>query len=384
MMSFPSKLLKKLEQRKTENSFRELPVTTGHLVDFSSNDYLGFARNQEVSKITASILDYQNCVENGATGSRLITGNHELYANTEKIVAGFYQCPSALVFNSGYDANLGFFASVPQRGDLVFYDELIHASIRDGISLGNAKAQKFAHNDFNNLGERIKKEKSKLLPDAEIYVVTESVFSMDGDTPDLKVLSKLCENQKCRLIVDEAHAVGVFGVNGTGLVQALKLQNEVFARIVTFGKAMGCHGAAVLGDTKLREYLINFARSFIYTTGLPPHSLANVRAVHQQMANSNSLIKLQENIAFFKSEIERIGLDHRFIISQSAIHCLHMGNIEMAKNASAKLKDAGFDVRAILSPTVPLGAERLRICLHSFNTKKQMEELLFLLKGLVD
>lgn len=382
-MSFPSKLLKKLEQRKTENSFRELPLTTGHLVDFSSNDYLGFARNQEVSKITASILDCQNCVENGATGSRLITGNHELYTNTEKIVADFYQCPSALVFNSGYDANLGFFASVPQRGDLVFYDELIHASIRDGISLGNAKAQKFAHNDFKNLEERIKKEKSKLLPDAEIYVVTESVFSMDGDTPDLKVLSKLCENQKCRLIVDEAHAVGVFGVNGTGLVQALGLQNEVFARIVTFGKAMGCHGAAVLGDAKLREYLINFARSFIYTTGLPPHFLANVQAVHQQMANSNSLIKLQENIAFFKSEIERMGLDHRFITSHSAIHCLHMGNIEMAKNASAKLKEAGFDVRAILSPTVPLGTERLRICLHSFNTKKQIKDLLFLLKGLV-
>lgn len=266
MAALPSKLLKKLEQRKIGNSLRKLPKKNNALIDFSSNDYLGFARNRKVSEVGARILQNDNSAENGATGSRLITGNHLLYEGTEKMLADFHQSNSALIFNSGYDANLGFFASVPQRGDLVFYDELIHASIRDGISLGNAKAQKFPHNNFKNLEEKIQKEKGKLLPDAEIFVVTESVFSMDGDSPDLKVLSKLCKKLKCRLIVDEAHAVGVFGANGVGLVQVLGLQNEVFARIVTFGKAMGCHGAAVLGDAKLREYLINFARSFIYTT----------------------------------------------------------------------------------------------------------------------
>lgn len=383
MAAFPSKLLKKLEQRKTGNSLRRLHERNPTLIDFSSNDYLGLARNRKVSEVSARILENDNNAENGATGSRLISGNHPLYEGTEKMLADFHQCSSALVFNSGYDANLGFFASVPQRGDVVIYDELIHASIRDGISLGNAKAQKFPHNDFKNLEERIRKEKSKLLPGSEIYVVTESVFSMDGDTPDLKILSELCKNKKCRLIVDEAHAVGVFGANGVGLVQAQGLQNQVFARIVTFGKAMGCHGAAVLGDMMLRDYLINFARSFIYTTGLPPHSLANVLAAYQVMANCECLIRLQENITFFKAEIDKLEMAYRFTQSHSAIQCLHIGQIDMAKELSKKLKEEGFDVRAILSPTVPAGHERLRICLHSFNTQDEIVNLLRLISSLL-
>ncbi|MFC4095515.1 aminotransferase class I/II-fold pyridoxal phosphate-dependent enzyme [Euzebyella saccharophila] len=361
---------------------RKLPEKNNALIDFSSNDYLGLARNPKVSEVGARILENEDSAENGATGSRLITGNHGLYTKTEKMLADFHHCASALVFNSGYDANLGFFASVPQRGDVVFYDELIHASIRDGISLGNAQKQKFLHNNLKNLEEKIRKEKSKLLPDAEIYVVTESVFSMDGDSPNLLKMAAICKEYQCNLVVDEAHSVGVLGKTGKGLVPHLGIEKEVFARIVTFGKAIGCHGAAILGSEYLKEYLTNFARSFIYTTGLPPHSLANIQAAHQQMANSDSVIRLQENIGFFKSEIKRMGLGHRFIDSQSAIHCLKMGNVEVAKNASAKLKEAHFDVRAILSPTVPLGEEGLRICLHSFNTKAQMEDLLILLKGL--
>lgn len=383
MAAFPSKLLKKLEQRKIGNSLRKLPKKNNALIDFSSNDYLGFARNRKVSEVGARILQNDNSAENGATGSRLITGNHLLYEGTEKMLADFHQSNSALIFNSGYDANLGFFDSVPQRGDLVFYDELIHASIRDGISLGNAKAQKFPHNNFKNLEEKIQKEKGKLLPDAEIYVVTESVFSMDGDSPDLKVLSKLCKKLKCRLIVDEAHAVGVFGANGVGLVQALGLQNEVFARIVTFGKAMGCHGAAVLGDAKLREYLINFARSFIYTTGLPPHSLATIQSAYQLLQESQEILLLRSNIDFFLMEAEKFDLRHRFTKSHSAIHCLNVGQIELTKKLSKKLQEGGFDVRAILSPTVPEGHERLRICLHSFNTQDEIVNLLRLISSLL-
>ena len=190
---------------------------------------------------------------NGATGSRLISGNSLFYTEVEKEISTFHNSEEALVFNSGYDANLGFFSSVPQRGDIVLFDEYIHASIRDGIRLSTAKAFKFKHNDLKNLKEQLLKFSSE---DNEVFVVTEAVFSMDGDSPNLVLLSDICEAYQAHLIVDEAHAVGVFGTNGEGLVQSLGLENKVFARIITFGKAFGCHGAAIIGASELVRKLI--------------------------------------------------------------------------------------------------------------------------------
>ena len=265
MKQLPHHLSSKLEIRKQFNSLRSLQ-SSASLIDFASNDYLGFSQLESIFNQTHQFVIEHNFTQNGATGSRLISGNHPLYQLAEDYIAQFHQCESALIFNSGYDANVGFFSSVPQKGDLILYDELCHASIRDGIKLSNAKAYKFTHNDFEELEALIQRHKA-----ANIYVVTESVFSMDGDTPNLEELVNVCKKHNCYLVVDEAHALGVFGDKGEGLVQMLGLQEEVFARIMTFGKGLGCHGAAVLGSNELKQYLINFTRSFIYTTGLPPH-----------------------------------------------------------------------------------------------------------------
>ncbi|OYQ34451.1 hypothetical protein CHU92_11910 [Flavobacterium cyanobacteriorum] len=185
----------------------------------------------------------------------------------------------------------------------------------------------------------------------------------------------MCSRYNAYLVVDEAHAVGVSG-RGRGMVQELGLQDEVFARVVTFGKALGCHGAAVLGHIKLRDYLVNFARSFIFTTGLPPHALATVLAAYNQLAGDVSAQNgLREIIGFFSSEAERLGLGC-FINSTSAIHCAVVPGTIKVKAISTALQERGFDVRAILSPTVPAGQERLRFCLHSYNTKQQVTTVL--------
>ncbi|MGY0425460.1 MAG: aminotransferase class I/II-fold pyridoxal phosphate-dependent enzyme, partial [Polaribacter sp.] len=233
----------------------------------------------------------------------------------------------------------------------------------------------------------------------EIYVVTESVFSMDGDTPEAAKMVEVCKKHSAFLIIDEAHAVGVFGENGCGIVQELNLQNNVFARIITFGKALGCHGAVILGSKDLQTYLVNFARSFIYTTGLSPHSLATIKLAYKEMLKQTQhQEKLAENIRFFNSEIEKLQFPFfslasikpprnreilkkqwGFIKSNSSIHsCIIFGN-EKVKNCSQELQKKGFDVKAILSPTVPKNKERLRFCLHSYNSTKEISEVLCLL-----
>jgi 8-amino-7-oxononanoate synthase len=202
---------------------------------------------------------------------------------------------------------------------------------------------------------------------------------MDGDSPDLETLSKLCKKHKCHLIVDEAHAIGLYGSNGCGRIPELKLQESVFARIITFGKALGCHGAAILGSSDLSLYLMNFARSFIYTTGLPPHTIATIMAAYQFMispAGQKKIELLHENITFFNSEKELLGISSFFIPSSSAIHsCIIEGNNEV-KQIAQNIYEKSFDVKPILSPTVPKGGERLRICLHSFNSKADICSIL--------
>tara|TARA_R100000935_G_C2834057_1_gene166967 strand:- start:950 stop:2113 length:1164 start_codon:yes stop_codon:yes gene_type:complete len=382
MHKFPLKLEQILENRKQQNAFRVLN-SSNNRIDFASNDYLGFAVNSELFSETQRILKEFNLHHNGATGSRLLSGNHKLYPLAEDQIADFHKADAALIFNSGYDANIGFFSAIPQKGDFIFYDELAHASIRDGIRMSNAKAYKFNHSDLEDLKKRLKLISAEAK--AEIYIVTESVFSMDGDSPDLKAFANFAKEGNFHLIVDEAHAVGVTGEKGQGLVQDLGLEKIVFARIVTFGKALGVHGAVVLGSELLEQYLVNFSRSFIYTTALSPHSVAAIIASYKSLqkfesVSFNSDLKiLQDNIQFFRSEIERHQLQDYFIKSNSAIHgCVISGNDEV-KNIASKIQNKGFNVKPILSPTVPQGKERLRFCLHSFNSKVEIKDLLELL-----
>ena len=384
MKRFPKSLTNKLNKRIADFSLRQLSASNG-LVDFASNDYLGFAQSESIFNETHQFLINRNLKNNGATGSRLISGNHPLYEEAENRLAAFHQSESALIFNSGYDANLGIFSSVPQKGDFILYDELCHASIRDGIKLSNAKSYKFRHNDYEDLERLVQNchtEHSRSAPHTQsIYIATESVFSMDGDTPDFTELLRISEKYDCHIIVDEAHALGVFGEKGEGFIQNANLQNKIFARIVTFGKGLGCHGAAVLGSTELKKYLINFARSFIYTTGLPPHSVAAILTAYDHLeSDKEAMHSLRNNINFFNRQKKILGIDALFVRSKSAIQCAIIPGNEAIKNTAAQLQQNGFDVKAILSPTVPEGQERLRICLHSYNSEQEISDVLQLLR----
>ncbi|WP_300566700.1 pyridoxal phosphate-dependent aminotransferase family protein [Flavobacterium sp.] len=380
MSNLPKSLLAKLEQRKQNNALRSLPLSN-HLIDFASNDYLGFAHSEEIFHNTHQFLQDKNIKINGATGSRLLSGNHHLYQQAEDFIAAFHQSESALIFNSGYDANVGFFSSVPQRNDVILYDELCHASIRDGIQLSNAKSYKFEHNDFEDLERLIVRCLTELV---EVYIVTESVFSMDGDCPEIQNLVALSEKYHCLLVIDEAHALGVFGSKGEGLIQSLGLQNKVFAQIMTFGKGLGCHGACILGNQQLKEYLVNFARSFIYTTGLSPHSVATILVAYQNLeSHPQAIEKLRQNIVHFNQEKTLMGLKPMFVRSKSAIQSAIIPGNEKVKMIAKQFQDKGFDVKAILSPTVPEGQERLRFCLHSYNSTTEISEVLQLLSNFV-
>ncbi len=384
---FPDKLHLKIGQRHFSGSLRELTIAD-RLVDFSSNDYLGFSQSPVATDSSGS----------GSTGSRLISGNSKLHEDVENQIALFHDCEAALLFNSGYDANLGLITAITDRHDMILYDHLVHASIRDGISLSKAKALRFQHNDLDHL--EILLNKFSQAEDRVVYVITESVFSMDGDTPDLVELTSLCNKFKnvC-LIVDEAHSLGVHGKKGEGLVQNLGLQEQVFARVVTFGKSLGTHGAAVLGSRHLREFLINFARSFIYTTALPQHTVKMIQHNYKKLKSDQAAHEqLRINIKYFRKQIKSTGfqlqdditdkrcdgLSLRFRESVTPIQiCIMKGNV-MARKAALHLQQNGYDVRAILSPTVPKGQERLRICLHAHNTKKEIRGLLKSLKVFAD
>ncbi len=388
-MKFPKNLNAKMNLRKENNAFRQLP-TTNALVDFASNDYLGFSKSVAIFQEAHNYVLENQLIQNGATGSRLLSGNHQLYPVTENYIAQFHESATALIFNSGYDANVGFFGSVPQKGDFILYDELSHASIREGILLSNAKSYKFQHNDFRDLERLILKlsttdneesPKPKTQNPSSIYIVTESVFSMDGDTPNLEELVSLSEKYNCYLVVDEAHALGVFGTNGSGLVQEFGLQNKIFARMMTFGKGLGCHGAAILGSQELKDYLINFARSFIYTTGLSPHAVATIFTAYKHLKkNKTEFEKLRDNINHFNQEKNILGLKPLFVRSKSAIQSAIIPGNENVKNIAQKIQQKSFDVKAILSPTVPEGQERLRFCLHSYNSKEEIISALKLLR----
>lgn len=353
-------LNRKLQQRKEADAYRQLKPS-GNGVDFCSNDYLGIVRNK--------LIHIEHGVY-GSTGSRLISGNYPLIEEIERQLASFHEAEAGLIFNSGYDANTGLLSSVPQRGDTVLYDQLSHASIRDGIRLSNSYSFSFEHNNVDDLERRLQSAKGN------IFVVTESVFSMDGDTAPLKEISDLCKEYDARLIVDEAHATGVMGEKGEGLVQALGFQGECFARVHTFGKAVGCHGAAILGSKLLHDYLVNFSRPFIYTTALPASAAMAIGAAYALFPSMTAEREhLNELIRIFREKACSLHLCR----SHTAIQGVIIPGNENVKRAAATLQQHGFDVRPILYPTVPANQERLRIVLHSFNTKEEVLGLLTLL-----
>ncbi len=376
-------LQNKLIERKQQNAFRILRLPDAK-IDFCSNDYLGLATignrykgigigieiNQKDDN--ESYINHDIFLATGSAGSRLLAGNYSLIEETEQQIASFHDAETGLIFNSGYDANIGLLGCVPQKGDTILYDFLSHASIRDGIRLSPAQSFAFLHNDLNDLERRLKHSIGT------IFVVTETVFSMDGDCCPLLEVINLCKKYSAHLILDEAHATGVVGEKGEGLSQYLNLHKEVFARVHTFGKACGCHGAIVLGSQGLRDYLINFARSFIYSTALPPHAIATIARSYSTFP----LMKAErEHLYSLISYFQSADISYPKLISTTPIQVVIVeGNTEVKKVASL-LQENNLDVRPILYPTVPKGKERLRIVLHSFNTKEEVELLVGLLSN---
>jgi len=356
-----------LEQRKAASLYRSLQVNDG-LIDFCSNDYLSFARCDKLKEQVKSYTDTANPFI-GSTGSRSISGNSAFAEQLEKMLASFHQSEAGLIFNSGYDANLGFFSCIAKKEDALICDELIHASIIDGCRLSYANRLRFAHNDMEDLEKKLQRSKGN------IFVAVESVYSMDGDMAPLKEIVAVCKKYNANLIVDEAHATGIFGKQGRGLVHQYGLEKEVFARIHTFGKAIGCHGAVILGSETLRNYLINFARSFIFTTALPVQSLIAVKCAYELlMSDGFSNVNLHQLIEHFKKDF-RSDKDVYLVGSCSSVQSLIIPGNKRVRHVSKQLQVKGFDVRAIVSPSVPVGKERLRISLHAHNTMEQVDEL---------
>jgi 8-amino-7-oxononanoate synthase len=361
-------LNKKLQDRIEANALRTL-IVNKNKIDFCSNDYLGIVKNKLIENSAFSNLSP------GSTGSRLLSGNYELIEETEKMIAGFHQAEAGLIFNSGYDANTGILSCVPQKNDTIIYDQLSHASLRDGIRLCFAASYSFLHNDLKDLEKKLA---SAAANSQNVFVVTESVFSMDGDYAPLKEMVDLCKKFNSALIVDEAHATGIAGEKGAGLVQQLNLEKNCFARIHTFGKACGAHGAIVLGSEKLKKYLINFSRQFIYSTALPPAAVEAISISYKIFPSLEKERKhLKELIFFFKNG----NLKFKILPSDTPIQIVMIPGNEAVKKVARNLQENNFDIRPILYPTVPKGGERLRIVMHAFNSLDEVKKLLQILNA---
>ncbi|QDA58856.1 aminotransferase class I/II-fold pyridoxal phosphate-dependent enzyme [Hymenobacter jejuensis] len=366
-----SRLAQHLTKREAEGTRRHLTLPATGLVDFSSNDYLGLAKSETLSeKIKSYILDSQFLT--GSTGSRLLTGNSAAAEALEAHLAEFHRAEAALLFNSGYAANMGFFTAVPRRGDTIFYDEASHASVKDGIRGSFATAYSFRHNDLDDLARRLPRATGA------VFVAVEALYSMDGDQAPLRELADFCQQHGLYLVVDEAHTNGIYGPRGEGLVAALGLEDQVFARVLTFGKALGSQGAAVAGAAVLRDYLINFSRPFIYTTALAPLSLASLAAAYELlpelMAERQRLFELSN---YLKDKLNSVP----HLRVPAASHVIHpvfftQGNSPArVRQLASSAQAAGFDVRPIVAPTVPAGTERLRLIVHSYNTTQEIDQL---------
>jgi len=356
----------KLLERQSSGLLRELVIRNG-LVDFTSNDYLGLAASDELFKNIHEKILQLGVVQNGSGGSRLLSGNTTYVEEVESTLSHIFKSESSLIFNSGYTANLSVLSAVPERNDTILYDELSHASIKDGARLSLAQRLRFRHNDLGDLESKIKKASGK------IFIVVESIYSMNGDECPLPGLVALAKQYDATIILDEAHSTGSYGPGGSGMAVSLGLEKDIGIRIYTFGKAMGVHGACVAGSRTLQRFLINYARPFIYTTALPAHSIAAIDYAFRYLERNIHLQKsLHQKIDVYAKCAHGLAGQR---ISKTAIQTIILPGNDNVKAIARALQGDGFDVRPILSPTVPVGSERLRICLHTFNSNEQIGNL---------
>jgi 8-amino-7-oxononanoate synthase len=349
----PSNHERALDALLRRGRLRSLDAPAG--VDFTSNDYLGLAQSQELADAVVAAIE--RGVPVGAGGSRLLRGNHPEHEALEAEAAQFFGAETALFFGGGFIANTALMATLPSRGDLIVYDELIHASVHDGMRLSKAEATAAKHNDPQSIEDSIKTWRASGGV-GQPWIVIESLYSMDGDRAPIDDLAQLARRHDAMLIVDEAHATGVFGPEGRGLAAHLEGNANVMT-LHTCGKALGVMGALVLAPKTIRDFLVNRARAFIYATAPSPLVAAAVRAALEICAKEpERRQKLHRLIAFAESELKT---KTRYVPSGSQIQPIIIGADASAVALASAMKARGYDIRAIRPPTVPEGTARLRL-----------------------
>ena len=354
-------LQQELDDRREKGLLRTLSINKEG-IDFCSNDYLGFARSQDFRRKLLTNLQYSPQSLQGSTGSRLITGNSETLMQVEDYIAQGHQVEAALLFPSGFNANLSLFSVLPKKEDTILLDEKVHRSVFEGSRLSNSKRWKFRHNDLNHLEGLLKKSSGR------VWVGVESLYSMNGDFAALVEIAGLCSRYSAALIVDEAHAIGTFGL---GLVNYYGLQEQVFGTVVTYGKAMGQSGAAVLGSKTLIQYLINYSPSFIYSTGLPDFHALGIRSAYEFLQENEFLGReLQIKVRKFHSdevhEVEEL---------LSPIIPIYIQDDHKLIRAHNFLSEQGIISYPVKAPTVAKEEQMLRVILHSFNKDGEIDLL---------
>lgn len=350
-MSLSDRWRLELDRLEQDGRRRALQAPAG--IDFSSNDYLGY------SKRTWPTAD----LARSGTASRLLSGHRAIWDDVETKLAAWHQAEAALVMTSGYAANEGLLNTVIESGDLVFSDQGNHASIIDGLRLSRAEKILFSHNDLNEVETQMRQRKPVRRAHQAWFVVTESLFGMEGDASPLREMAELAERYEAHVIIDEAHATGCFGPTGSGLVDALGLRDRILASVHTGGKALAVPGAYIVGSRLLREMLINRCRHFVFTTALPPQVGSWWLDALALAANDDKTrLALHERARFFRKELalRRIGGGGRHYIAT-----VMLGTDAAAVETARRLQDAGYDIRAIRPPTVTPGTARLRISIHA-------------------
>jgi 8-amino-7-oxononanoate synthase len=344
-----------MERLKREHRFREL--TLAHGIDFSSNDYLGLSRHPALREAVIEAMEQDGMV--GAGGSRLLRGHHPTHARLEEFAAEFFGVKKALFFGSGFLANFALFSTFLERHDAVIFDEHIHASIKEGIHASPAARYRARHNDPGSFESCIRRARDKGA--RRLFVAIESVYSMDGDFAPLHELHGLVRSSEAMLVVDEAHATGVFGARGRGLGE--HLQDENWISVHTCGKALGVAGALVCASAEIIDYLVNKARPFIYSTAPPPFLAAAVQR-SLQLVDEEPWRRVRL-LTLTKFAQDRLSAKEPALGPGGQIIPVHLGEEERTLKVARALQDSGFDVRAIRPPTVPDGTSRLRVSIHA-------------------
>ena len=374
-----------LKEKQERGLLRNLrPVSSRHkgrirvedkeYIDFSSNDYLGLSAHPRLISSAKNAIDEFGT---SSSASRLLSGDLTLHHLLEEKIAQFKNKEAALVFNSGYQGNLGIISALFTKGDCIFSDRLNHASIIDGILLSRARFFRFHHNDSRHLESLLKKERARY---KKALIIAETVFSMDGDKCLLKDLVRLKEKYNCEIMVDEAHATGIFGASGSGIVEEQGLQAQVDFIMGTFSKALGGFGAYLAASRKTVLYLVNTCRSFIYSTALPPGVIsADLESIALIEDEPGRRERLLESAGYFRDALKSSGLDVR---GDSQIVPVIIGDNLKAVEFAAHLREKGYWVLPIRPPTVARGQERLRFSLTCYHTKEILQKLIDDIRGI--